>query len=370
MRRQNRIDRNRISEHGFSLVELAMVIIIGGLLIGTMSSMLLVYMRNTQIKTTQQRIDEVDNAIQEYLNLNGNLPCAAPRNAAVDTPEFGAQLTPVDCALGGDGVATAGAGASEVLVGAVPVRSINLPDDYAFDAWGNRLTYAVTADLATPGKYDRDKGAISIIDSAGNSIVTPDGSAHYVVLSHGPDGVGATTFAGVPNGSACPDDATLDGENCNDDATFRRTMLTASAPGAAHFDDLLKYRATSAFGNDIPAGSVMAFDLAACPPGWTQLADSGGRFIMGAGTFPAQTFSAPGHSSWSEPETSYLPGSTGGYPTWTNNLNDLGLGTIPEGTIPAPDPTNGLKFTYAPSSIVPLAESNLPPYIALILCKK
>jgi hypothetical protein len=35
---------------------------------------------------------------------------------------------------------------------------------------------------------------------------------------------------------------------------------------------------------DVPAGSVMAFDLSSCPSGWTRFADADGRFIMGAST--------------------------------------------------------------------------------------
>jgi hypothetical protein len=40
---------------------------------------------------------------------------------------------------------------------------------------------------------------------------------------------------------------------------------------------------------DVPAGSVMAFDLSSCPSGWTRFSAADNRFIMGATTNSKET---------------------------------------------------------------------------------
>jgi prepilin-type N-terminal cleavage/methylation domain-containing protein len=362
-------------QRGFSLIELAIVVLVGGLLISTMSAMLLVYIHSTDIKVTKQRIEELDGALQQYLSLNGNYPCAASRTAAVNSASFGTQLT--NCAAGGSGAAEAPGNAGRIVViGAVPTRTINLPDDYAFDAWGRRFTYAVTALQTAPATYSRDIGAIAITsDTSGTSVITPPGTAHYIILSHGLDGLGAYSFSGVL-GTAC-NTAALDGENCNDDASFRRTLLTSTATGASHFDDLVKFRANSVFGDPIPPGAVMSFNLASCPPGWTSYAAATGHFILGAGSIASQTVSfsagdplAP-HISFTMPSATYPSGSTGGYSVWATSLSDNNQNMTALVSVPPANPA-GVHFvtTAAGSTTTPSLESNMPPYIALIHCQK
>ncbi|WP_234838866.1 type II secretion system protein [Sinorhizobium meliloti] len=363
-------------QHGFSLIELAIVILVGGLLLSTMSSALLIYMRSNEIKVTIQRMVEIDDALQQYLSLNGNYPCPASRTADVNSATFGTQLA-TNCAAGGAGVATApGTAGRVVAIGAVPTRTINLPDDYGSDAWGRRLTYAVTALQTVRGTYSRDIGAISITaDTAATSVITPAGSAHYVILSHGPDGIGAYSFNGIL-GSAC-NTAALDGENCDDNAGFRRTLLTATASGAAHFDDLVRFRASSVFGDPIPPGAVMSFNIASCPPGWTQYSAATGRLILGAGTIASQAASfaagdpfAP-HTSFIMPAATYASGSTGGYSIWATSLSDNDQNMTALVSVP---PANAagvhLVTTAAVSTTAQSLESNMPPYVALIYCQK
>jgi hypothetical protein len=165
----------------------------------------------------------------------------------------------------------------------VPVRTLNLPDDYIADSWGGRFTYAVTEDLTNDATYDADNGAIRVIDSAGNDvIVTPAvGTGHYVVVSHGSNLSGAVPTNGG-NGAVpvCPPPVTnFDAENCNRNSTFRNTILVNE--GANRFDDMLRARSISPFGAAIPSGAVMAFNLTSCPQGWSNYANADGRVIVG-----------------------------------------------------------------------------------------
>jgi len=334
---------------GFTLVELALVVLIGGILLAALGSALAIYMEKTQLRTTNQRLAAISDALQQHLHLNGRLPCPASRVAVPDTAMFGREVNE-DCTSGahaGTDRAT-GTDGRMVRIGAVPVRSINLPDDYALDAWGNRFTFAITEILATAGMYDRTGGAISIVDSTNNSVVTPDGSAHYVIVSHGRDGAGAYTAAGTA-GIPCST-GTLDAENCNGTATFRRTMLAARTEAAGHYDDLMHFRAVGTFGDAVPPGAVQAFNLSACPPGWVAFAAAQGRTVIGAGTLGSETYSAA---------------DTGGQVTHALTMAQLGQNTL-TGAAPDPGTTDYAYFTGTAPAPLDVRQ----PYIALLYCEK
>lgn len=338
---------------GFTLVELAIVLLILGLLLAGLASMLMVYSRNAAIHTTQTRLDTIDEAIQHYLNMNGRLPCPASRTAPPDSDTFGREVA-ADCTSGahaGTSRAT-GRDGRRVRIGFVPTRTINLPDDYALDRWGNRITYAVTEVMASSGTYDREMGAISAIDSMGNSVVTPAGSIHYVLISHGPDSAGAYTAQGSI-GRPCSS-VTLDAENCNGTATFRRTVLSGQGGSSGHFDDLIIIRAVSAFGEAMPPGAVMAFNLAACPPGWVDYSAASGRTIVGTGGY-----NEPGFNH------DYTVGETGGFAQRRQTLTEQGF-QLTEGVI-----TSGsFRIPHRPLGLNPAYMDIRQPFIALRYCQK
>src|SRR5690606_11392761 len=97
-----------------------------------------------------------------------------------------------------------------------PARAINVPFEMTYDRWGSRILYAVTEELArSPGQYINYEGGIHVIDEADRSVITPEGSAAYVVLSHGPDRVGGVSVSGGQVGTECNNTQAMDFENCN-----------------------------------------------------------------------------------------------------------------------------------------------------------
>jgi prepilin-type N-terminal cleavage/methylation domain-containing protein len=268
---------------GFTLIEIAIVAVIGGILIVSLSNLLSNYIDQTQKSSTERKIEIINEALQLHLELRGRYPCVAPINAAFGTPQFGVEVADCsDAATPPSTFGTTGVDGRQIRIGAVPVRTLNLTDDFIGDAWGGRFTYAVTATLADPDDFfNRDQGDISVIDSGSpsNSLITPDGSAHYVVVSHGPNNSGATNLAG---GGITPCNAAdMEGENCDNDNVFLFTLLTNR--GNNIFDDLVSIRATSSYGQIMPAGAVMAFNLFTCPEGWIDFTEANGNFIKGLG---------------------------------------------------------------------------------------
>lgn len=342
---------------GFSLIEVTIVMLIGGLILASISAMLIAYIKKTNLYVTRERLETIDQALQEYLSLNGRYPCPASLSVAPDTPGYGFEQasTPGLC---DSAPVVAGRNGRNVRLGAVPVRSLGLPDDFISDAWAVRFTYAVTEALAQSGTFDSREGGLQVLDSADNNIaIDPtlapgdadrDGTAHYVIVSHGENELGGTPEGG---GAAlpCPAAPSLEAENCDGDASFRSTIRFSSASGSAYFDDLVYFRSLTAFGPAIPEGAVLPFNMVACPDGWVPFVQARGRFIVGAETGRYDLGDTGGQEAvaLSEDETGVT--ITGGLPT----------DEFPGGTIIVPQVTGTTT-----------AHENRPPFVALQYCEK
>src|SRR5262249_23598950 len=92
-------------------------------------------------------------------------------------------------------------GAGNVVEGVIPTKSLHLPDDYAFDQWGRRISYVVdkratlTSSCTTLQNYPTNNGTGGI-----NIAPTPRASATghvmHAYIIHGPSGEGAFPGAG------------------------------------------------------------------------------------------------------------------------------------------------------------------------------
>jgi len=307
------------NQKGFTLLELALAMLVVGIIVSLLASGLQAYLQKTRIDTTKHRMNVVEDAIQAFLDVNRRYPCPARVNVSPGVANYGIEVksggatAETDCVgdntVGGGGTFTPNA-ANPIRHGSVPVRTLNLSDEYMVDGWGNRFTYAVTKTLASddmsavPTAIDPDSddvgtlyvpngGAISMQDSAGNVFST---NTHYVLLSHGETGAGTFKLfstSTVPP-IVCPPLAganrTLDAENCNNNNNFVITLLNSES-GNTFYDDYVRYLGQQKADN-VPAGAIMAF-AAPCPVGWTTYTAAEGRFVIGAlvagGTTPPAT---------------------------------------------------------------------------------
>ena len=230
---------DRQTQRGFTLIEMAMVLLISGLLLAGLAQGFKVWLQWRAQTVTTEAQKEIKDALRAFVVENRRLPCPAPLDAPPETANFGSEVT-TTCADGtayGGTVLTASA-TGDVRIGAVPTRTLNIPDKLAFDGWNQRFTYAVSAGLAdsTVG-YRSGNGTIDLVDGNGNSVVTPPATGEVVIISHGRAGNGAYSRYGV---AATCDTGSLDGENCDGDAQLRVAEY-ASAAGAAQFDNIADY---------------------------------------------------------------------------------------------------------------------------------
>ena len=354
-------------DSGFTLIEMALVMVIGGVLLSFMGSALLMYLKKSRVQKTEYRIEAIKEALSQHLSVNRRYPCPARRDIAPgDTAlagdvGFGVEVNP-NCTVGGndlggtaDSTVVVGAGVNRVRIGSIPTRTLNLPDDMATDGWGHRFTYAVTTSLATVNgtgtTYKNDGGKMSIVDSTSTEFVN---DAHYVIVSHGTTGNGSIPlnanftlpFASI--GLPCPV-ASLDRENCDNDNRFLVTLVNSEMDSPNFYDDYMYYQGQTAPALVIPEGAVMAFNLATCPDGWTDFADAEGKVILGMnnGSAPVAPVSYP------EFDVSVGSGSSSGdYPI-----------ELDAGDLVAIDLTIGHVEAQA-------SRSGIPPYVALLYCEK
>lgn len=139
---------------GFSLVELAVVFAIVGLLLGGLLYTLSAQTEQRNFEETRRRLELARELILSFAQVNGRLPCPA-RSAVTTSPatSAGEEVRGSDGQCLGDSVTDYYGGVSGgVLLGLLPGKSIGYQQmdaaGFAVDAWGNRLRYAV-ANLIT-----------------------------------------------------------------------------------------------------------------------------------------------------------------------------------------------------------------------------
>lgn len=269
---------------GFSLVELSIVLVIGGLLLVGTLTVVAVQFDAANVNQTKTKLDKIERAVQLYYDTSGYLPCPAEPDLA---------STDADFALSQEGVASAAdgtlgnatcvsvTGAGNAYIGVVPTRTLSLPDEFLFDAWGDRITYAVTQKCvdgdnwlplssATDDTYDvsdpattsphgcidtavvshANGGGITVNDNNPGGVTPRTVFAAYVLVSHGKNGIGAYNRNGarVTDGVAAATAHELENANLtgggadNFDDVFRDDRLLDFDGAVEFFDDLVRWK--------------------------------------------------------------------------------------------------------------------------------
>ncbi|MGH8602445.1 MAG: prepilin-type N-terminal cleavage/methylation domain-containing protein [Gammaproteobacteria bacterium] len=250
------------SQAGFSLLELAIAIVILAAILGSVMVPVATQVQARKIMETEQLLDDAKEALLGFALSNARLPC--PDNPAI-SGITGIEDPP--CAAGG--------------VGFLPWSTLGVTPS---DSWGHLLIYRVTSEFtnapnpATPcpppppppppptGDLDLcDGGDITIItrgDLPGGPTNTkdpvpltppppPPRAAPAVIVSVGPNGSGGTDLLG----NILPAPAGADEQNnLNNDLQFVTRPLVSNAPGTCsdttegqplcNFDDLVVWLST------------------------------------------------------------------------------------------------------------------------------
>jgi len=204
---------------GFTLVEMAIVLALIALILGSGLTVLSAQQDQRRIEETRTRLGEAHEALIGYAISHNRLPCPANPALADGVALAGEERLAIDSSAG------CTADAEGTIQGVLPWVTLGLPET---DAWGHRFTYRVTA------RYARDvtfftlssDGDIDIGTTAGGSDMANNMPA--VIISHGSNGFRAY----LPSGQKLPASGDADEtENADIDHDFVSKTLTPS------FDD-------------------------------------------------------------------------------------------------------------------------------------
>jgi prepilin-type N-terminal cleavage/methylation domain-containing protein len=150
---------------GFSLMELSIVLLIIALVGGAGLGMATNALKAADRISTQEKLATIKLALDSHGKTYGYLPCPASFTLTPTSTSFGMESRSgppgTACTIAAPGVV--GAASNTVIIGAVPVRTLGLPDSYAGDAWGSKLTYAVgSLMVAGPNSYTSSAGSLSV----------------------------------------------------------------------------------------------------------------------------------------------------------------------------------------------------------------
>lgn len=214
---------------GFTLVEMAVVMLILTLLAGGLSAGLRAQLARRAEANTDEALAEARDALLGHAIRKGAFPC--PAKSATDGSE------------------NRNAGFCQTYTGLLPWATLGINGT---DGWGRRLRYAVT-DSYTTKIAALNEGDIDVFTRNGDGevlkLTTEGGRTPVVVLSHGANGLGATTG----DGQAFPPPASGSDEAINTTLSGRQFYSrslseNAVAPGGA-FDDRLTWLSPNLIAN-------------------------------------------------------------------------------------------------------------------------
>lgn len=144
------------NESGFSLVEMAIVVMIIGLLIAGSIALMRPYFKQAQANLTRKKLENISEALASYSAIYGRLPC--PANPADTGNNFGRPRNMGTKMTNNDYCGTGGVGS---FVGTVPFQVLGLNRDQISDSYGNLITYAVNPVMTRHDSSDDYNASLS-----------------------------------------------------------------------------------------------------------------------------------------------------------------------------------------------------------------
>jgi prepilin-type N-terminal cleavage/methylation domain-containing protein len=203
MNQKNIIDK----QNGFTLIEMAMVLMIVALLLGGLLPTISSQVEQRHMTDTRKQLDEIQQALIGYAIINGKLPCPAKPSIATGSANAGM----ADCTL---------------TTGVLPWATLGVTET---DAWGRRFTYTASNTFTTSTFSLASAGTLTVKSAAtGGSNIANNIPAVFV--SHGKNGSGAYLPSGTQiSASSDPDEL----DNSNGGTVFVSHVPTPT------FDDLV-----------------------------------------------------------------------------------------------------------------------------------
>lgn len=258
------------SERGFSLIEMAIGLMIVGAASAGMMATYNSFSKHENDILTRGRLRSVESAINSfYVNGEARYPCPARVREAEGDANFGGEYTGCNLATmplcsNATWHTTAGVckttnlSATAVVVGAVPFSALKIPFKDSLDLFGNKILYAVTYYKTDKATFDNGNGTIITLipddpQAAGDGIpdalpALPDPTDLFL-FSTGDNGLGGFSKDGGVLAACNLATPTFESENCDLDNTFTsedaidyQAGTRSLVSGTQYYDDFTYYK--------------------------------------------------------------------------------------------------------------------------------
>ncbi|PZP54631.1 MAG: hypothetical protein DI586_09310 [Micavibrio aeruginosavorus] len=238
---------------GFTLVELCIVIIILGVVISVVATGYQSWQKQVKVETNQARVATAAEKINEYKKIHGHFPQPASLTLPRGNAEYGYSQDKTSTPIQNAGAcqngfcAQNGVSNRKILIGALPFRDLNIPEEEAYDVYGSRIIYTVTEESTKDG-FKENQGAIQVRNEENKELFKTDFPGVFLTFSVGKNGKGGYSRDGVLV-SACTG-TTADTANCDfltgsATADFRSNAYSEASndTGATddYFDDIIAF---------------------------------------------------------------------------------------------------------------------------------
>jgi len=261
------------SQDGFSLIELAIVLTIIGIIAVPALQQYQVYQSQKQLDVTDINLSRINTEIGEFYAREGRYPCPSDRSIAFGQPGYGVEVCAVGvppapgaprpvtpppitentctanggfCRMDRDPAASPRQPNTEVYIGGIPYATIGMSFDETLDGYKSAMTYAVSANKTSEATFDPAVPGAVEVQRILNDGTTQTLAAHGVIVSFGEDREGAFNLNGqrpiqCPTGPAVE----VDSENCDNDVFFVESEIRSYVAGPDQYDDRISYNAWS-----------------------------------------------------------------------------------------------------------------------------
>lgn len=225
----------RQTPSGFTLVEMAIVLVIVGLLLGGLLMPLSTQVEQRRISETQKYLDQIKDALLGFAAANGRLPCPATATTnGVESLAGGICTNPYNGFL------------PAVTLGLSPVDN----NGFAIDAWSSRIRYAVTisnASAFTTANGMRTAGLaaltpnLSVCNSATGITATTCGAAANTLTNNAPVVIYSLGNNAGTGGTGLDEAANPNPNSANNDQVFISHTPTDAAAPNGEFNDIVTW---------------------------------------------------------------------------------------------------------------------------------
>jgi prepilin-type N-terminal cleavage/methylation domain-containing protein len=242
-----------LGQKGFSLVEIAIVLVVVGVLISGGLLGLAPVLAGNKVTQTNAQLDRIEQALILYVIQNGCLPCPAVIGATITGQADDGAVYTTGCDSGTP------PNTCTSTQGAVPWVNLGLSKDDVIDGYGNLIEYVPSPGLnqtstsmvrTPPSTYPSGAIKVQTIAEFGadpacaTATNCQTSQAAYVLISHGSDGSGghipnSTLTRADPNGSASQ---TANTAIAGASTTAYVQDKAQGQSGTTYFDDIVRFK--------------------------------------------------------------------------------------------------------------------------------